>query len=236
MLSTCLWDKDKILKIIEILNKTYSINFNEFIVKNILDSKYDVHVNYFEILTAIILSQNTSDRSAIKAFNNLKALLKEITPISIATADDNILKNAIRVAGLANRKSRILKELAFVLQHNPLFFKSLEQMDLDEARRKLLELPGVGLKTADVFLLIVLKKPTFPIDTHINRIVKRLGVASASDKYEDIRMKMIGYLDGDINKLVLLHLLLIIHGRKICIARKPRCSQCSVSKLCCKNL
>lgn len=231
-----MWSRDKILKILEVLSKTYTIDYSEFIIKNSLDSVHHRSVNYFEILTSIILSQNTSDRSAIKAFNNLKSVLGEITPENIVRAGDDVVKSAIRVSGLADRKSRVLREIALLLKNNPLYFKDLEEMDVEEAREKLLELPGVGLKTADVFLLIVLKKPTFPIDTHINRIMRRLGVVSRNSRYEDIRMAVVGYLDGDIDSLIKLHLLLIVHGRRTCTARKPKCIECAVSELCCKNI
>ena len=233
--NVCIWNESRIRKIIEILFKTHNVDLDEFILKNALDKEHGVP-NYFEILTAIILSQNTSDRNAIRAFNNLKTVLKEITHENIAIVDESVLKSAIRVAGLANRKSRILKELAVILQKNPHYLKDLERMDVKEARKRLLELPGVGLKTADVFLLMVLKKPTFPIDTHINRVVKRLGIASSSDGYEDVRMKIVNYLSNDIDSLAALHLLLIVHGRRICTARKPRCYHCTLSDLCCRNL
>ncbi|MCS7111814.1 MAG: endonuclease III [Ignisphaera sp.] len=232
----CMWSRCKILKIVEILSKTY-IDYSEFVIRDALDDGYlGRPSNYFEFLTAVILSQNTSDRNAIKAFSNLKKVLGEITPESILRAGDDVVKSAIRISGLVNRKSRVLKQIALFLRDNPFYLKDLEKMDVEKARERLLELPGVGLKTADVFLLMVLKKPTFPIDTHINRIVRRLGIASASDRYEDVRMTITRYLDSNINALTMLHLLLIVHGRRVCTARRPKCSQCTIFELCCRNI
>lgn len=233
--SICVWDKDKLFRLLEILYREYTVNLSEFVINVLYENKEGVP-QYFEILVSIILSQNTSDKNAIKAFNNLKSLVDSITPEKIAKLDDEELKKAIKIAGLVNRRVIALKELARALANDSEFFERLNILGTEEARTKLLELPGVGLKTADVFLLMVLKRPTFPIDTHINRIVRRLGIASAKDRYENIRAKILNYIGNDIEKLTHLHLLLIIHGRKVCRARNPLCIQCTISSMCCRKI
>jgi len=230
----CLWNKDMVKKLIFNLSNIYAMDLNEFVVNIAIKSNQNTELNYFEILVTIVLSQNTSDRNAIRAFNALKNMVKEVTPKNILAIDDGSLKNAIRVAGLANRKSDILKKLAYVISSKPEFFREIAPLDVEEARKMLLELPGIGFKTADVFLLLVLKKHTFPIDTHINRIVRRLGIANPGDGYEDIRLKVVKFLEGDVDSLSKLHMLLIMHGRRVCTSRNPKCSLCVVSKLCCK--
>lgn len=233
MTDGCSWNGHKILKLLEVLSKYYKLNLSEFIMGSVGVGSSD---NKFEVLVAIILSQNTSDRNAIKAFNNLKSALGSITPYSILKTDISLIKDLIRVAGLADKKSRVIRELAFILSENPAFFDRLEQLGLEEARKTLLELPGIGLKTADVFLLMVLKRPTFPIDTHINRIIRRLGIASSSDNYEAIRTKVLELVGSDVEDLLMLHLLLITHGRNTCTAKNPKCSQCVIADLCCRVL
>lgn len=231
--TACVWDRDRLLKLLEILSREYDVNLNEFVIGIATKNKDDTS-QCFEALVSIILSQNTSDKNAIKAFNNLKSLVGLITPEKIIQLNDEELKKAINIAGLANKKTEVIKRIASILINNPEFFKKLNSLGIEEARAKLLELPGVGLKTADVFLLMVLKKPTFPIDTHINRIMRRLGIALTRDRYEDIRAKILSYTGDDLEKLSQLHFLLIIHGRKVCKARKPLCAQCIISSICCK--
>lgn len=233
----CIWNREKIFRLIEVLSKVYTIDIDKFIIGIVSRYREGGHgVNYFEFLVAIILSQNTNDKNAIKAFKNLKAVIGDITPEKIIEMDSKKVEEIIRVAGLASRRSRVLKELAYILSRNPHFFDELKDLDVEEARKRLLNLPGIGFKSADVFLLMVLKKPTFPIDTHINRIVRRLGIASAKEKYEDIRAKILSYLSSDIEKLTLLHLLLITHGRSTCSAKKPLCSYCVIADMCCGML
>lgn len=229
----CLWGKNEVLKLFEILFKEYTIDLNEFVVGSILNEE-NRH-RYFEILVAIILSQNTSDRNAIKAFKNLKNELEIITPEKIVNIPEKRLEELIKIAGLVRRRVKVLKELASIFVRDPNLFTKLMDMDVEQARKILLELPGVGFKTADVFLLMVLKKPTFPIDTHIDRVVRRLGLASPEDGYENIRVKIVNWLDNDVEKLKYLHLLLITHGRNVCKARKPLCSRCVLSNMCCKR-
>ncbi|MEM4512940.1 MAG: endonuclease III [Ignisphaera sp.] len=230
--SLCTWNKDKVLKLFSILAQMYSIDINEFAISIANHAK----TNFFEILVAIILSQNTNDKNAVNAFNNLKTAMGVITPQKIINIDDEELKVLIRVAGLINRKTKALKELATIIIEKPEFFDKLMHLDVEEARKKMLELPGVGHKTADVFLLMVLRKPTFPIDTHINRVVRRLGIASLKDTYEVIRARILDYLGYDVEKLIEFHLLLIMHGRKTCKARNPLCTQCLVFNICCRVL
>lgn len=236
MVIECVWSRENVLRIVDILSTVHNIDVNEFVIGKALQVHHQsIHqLNYFEILVATILSQNTNDKNSIRALNNLKNIVGEITPANISNLDYEIIKKAIRIAGLINRKSNTLKKLAEFLCLNQSFFKDLILLDTESARKKLLELPGVGPKTADVFLLIALRKATFPIDTHINRVLKRLGIAEPREKYEDIRLKIVKYFNNNVDSLIKLHVLLIIHGRKICTARNPKCHSCVLSHFCCK--
>jgi endonuclease-3 len=103
-------------------------------------------------------------------------------------------------------------------------------LPLDEARKTLTEMPGVGPKTADVVLLFSANKPTVPVDTHVNRVAKRLGLAPANGGYEEVRLSLQSLFDA--KDYLAVHLLLIAHGRKYCKARQPLCPQCPVNAYC----
>ncbi len=225
-----LWSREKALELLSRLRSRYSVQPEEFVAwKLVLDNAND-----FEIIVATILSQNTSDRNALRAFQNLRDVLGEITPEKIARIDIETLARCIAVAGLQNRKARILKELASRLIEIDYrsFFSTLRNLDVEEARKRLLELPGIGRKTADVYLLMRLNKPTYPIDTHNQRVLKRLGIARENDGYEDMRRRMLELLPPDPAILRDMHMLIIQHGRETCRARSPLCSRCIARDLC----
>jgi len=91
-------------------------------------------------------------------------------------------------------------------------------------------LPGVGRKTADVLLLFRAKKPAIPIDTHINRVSKRLGFVNQNADYEEIRSRLEELYNP--KDYFSVHILLILLGRKYCKARNPKCTECPVNKFC----
>lgn len=103
-------------------------------------------------------------------------------------------------------------------------------MPLEEARKALMELPGVGPKTADVVLLFSANQPTIPVDTHVNRVSKRLGLAPAKGSYEEVRLSLQSLFEP--KDYLAVHLLLIAHGRTYCKAIKPRCANCPVNAYC----
>jgi endonuclease-3 len=213
--------------ILELLRKAYgSIDTSEFIAIRIRDK------SLFEFIIGVMLSQNTSDRNAIRAYENMLRILGRITPSRVLEAGINALSEAIRPAGMYKIRAKRIMELAELFS-KPGFEDELKEKilrsDVEEARRILMGLPGVGAKTADVVLLTYFGKPTFPVDTHITRITRRLGVLDRND-YESIRrfwMKVFDpkdYLEG--------HLLLITHGRRTCRARNPLCNKCVIRKYC----
>jgi len=103
-------------------------------------------------------------------------------------------------------------------------------LPFEEARESLMQLPGVGPKTADVVLLFCAEKPTIPVDTHVNRVSKKLGLAPANGDYETIRKSLQSLYNPE--DYLAVHLLLISLGRKYCRARNPLCKQCPVNSLC----
>lgn len=173
-----------------------------------------------------ILSQNTTDRNRDRAFENLREKFGEWQ--NLLTADETQIAEAISVAGMANQRAKriklLLREFSTV---DPL---KILKMKPDDAFRFLCDMEGIGPKTAAVFLLFCGNMPFFPVDTHIRRIMVRLGVFPRSTSAE----KMIAVLSRTIpHRLHLtLHLNLIELGRKICTARFAMCDKCPISDLC----
>lgn len=188
-------------------------------------------VNPFETLIITILSQNTNDRNTEKAFERLSNDFR-IDPETLARARVERIEASMKVAGLYRNKARTIKKVSKIVvekYHNDL--KQVLSKPLDEARRELMLLPGVGPKTADVVLLFAAKKPTVPVDTHVNRVSRRLGLAPAKGgDYEVVRESLQSlYAPQD---YLAVHVLLISHGRKFCKARFPSCDTCPLNELC----
>jgi endonuclease-3 len=184
----------------------------------------------FETLIVTIISQNTAGKNTAKAFERLSKKFK-ITPEALAKADEKEIEDALRVAGLFRNKAKTIRKVSQIVLEQ--FDGSLDfvySTPFEEARRTLLTLPGVGPKTADVILLFTAGKPTIPVDTHVNRVSKRLGLAPASADYEGVRMALQSLYVPE--NFLAVHLLLIALGRKYCKALKPICRSCPVNSLC----
>lgn len=186
--------------------------------------------NPFETLILTVLSQATADKNTARAFENLSGRFS-VTPEALAEASVEEIENAIRVGGLYRNKSRVIKAISRVILDQ--FNGSLDfiyLLPLEEARKILLKIPGVGPKTADVVLLFCAGKPTVPIDTHVNRVSKRLGLAPVRASYEGVRRALESLYSPE--HYLFVHLLFISLGRKYCKARKPLCKPCPVNTLC----
>ena len=183
----------------------------------------------FKLLIATILSQNTSDRNSIEAYEELKSKI-EISPINITHEYIEDIEDAIAKAGLYRSKARAIVESAkFVLNKLSGDLTNLKRYSFKEAREKLTGIYGVGLKTADIVLLY-LGFPAFPVDTHIKRISRRLGIVGVNADYEEISNMWRKALDR--SEYLDAHLRLIAFGRKICTSKKPRCNICPLKDIC----
>lgn len=185
----------------------------------------------FKTLIRTIISQSTAEANTRRAFENLSANMT-ITPESLAEADTRDIENAIRVAGLYRNKSIIIKRVsAMILEKFNGKLDFIYSLPTDEARKILLSLPGVGPKTADIILLFCAKKTVLPIDTHVSRVSRRLGlVPKEKVNYEDIRAELERLYDP--RDYFAVHMLLIALGRTFCRAIGPRCRSCPVNNLC----
>jgi len=212
-------DKRRALQILQILKRSYS-------VPRISDRSRDP----FQALIRTVLSQNTADANTFRAFQSLSRLFP-MTPKALAEADIKEIEGAIRVAGLYRNKSRVIRNLSRLILER--FNGSLDfiyAVPFEEARKTLMGLPGVGPKTADVVLLFCTGAPTLPVDTHVNRVSKRLGLAPKEADHEGVRRDLQELYPPE--EYLPVHLLLIAHGRRYCKAPKPTCETCPINHLC----
>ena len=184
----------------------------------------------FKVLVRTILSQNTSSKNEARAF---RALEEEVgvEPERLAEADTSTIEECIRPAGQQKQRAARIKEVAkAILRSYGGDLWALLSRPLEEARRELMALPGVGRKTADIVLLFCASRPVFPVDRHIMRIAGRLGLVRPGAGYEEVRKAFEDLLEpGD---YLFAHLALIRLGREVCRARRPRCRACPISDLC----
>jgi len=181
-------------------------------------------------LVHTILSQNTNDTNSGRAYANLR----ERFPLweDVLEADAEEIADVIRVGGLANQKSVRIKGVLEWLRdtYGKLNLDFICDMETAEAILMLLKLKGVGLKTINVMLCFSCGKDVFPVDTHILRVTKRLGLVPANAS-ADRAHEIMGQLFPE-GKAFSLHMNLIGFGRAICHARKPECEGCPLIKHC----
>lgn len=201
--------RDKIDKIFSCLSKTNPNPKTELI--------YD---NEFNLLIAIVLSAQSTDVGVNKATYNLFKLVK--SPGDILELGLEGLKGYIKSLGLYNSKAKNIMALSNMLLHE---YNGVIPINIEELER----LPGVGSKTARVFLNCAYNFPLIAVDTHVFRVSKRLGIAQASSP------KLV---EKELNEVVPkqwkvhAHHWLILHGRYTCKARKPDCFNCVINKYC----
>lgn len=182
------------------------------------------------VLLQTILSQNTSDTNSKRAFDNLTATF--VTWEEMARAPEEQIAAAIKSGGLSDIKARRIKlTLQQILrERGTLDMEFLADLPLEEAKVWLKRLPGVGPKTAGCVLIFSLGMPALPVDTHVYRVARRLGLIKPGVsivKAHDILESLV-----PAQALYQFHLHLIEHGRKVCKARHPLCHRCVMAKGC----
>jgi endonuclease-3 len=185
-------------------------------------------------LILTILSQNTNDANRDRAFSSLMRRFPKIS--LLASAKPGEVEEAIRTGGLAKAKAKaILSALARVKREQGTFtLEFLRELPLPEARAYLTSLPGVGVKTANVLLLFSFGKDAFPVDTHILRVAKRLGLVPASSDLARAALSLEPHIPK--GEHAPLHLNLIRLGREICRPRNPLHPECPLLTLCPEGL
>jgi len=181
-------------------------------------------------LILTVLSQNTADTNSGRAFTRMLARYPDWDAIAVAPEED--LVETIRAGGLAQQKApRIQAILRAVHERSPRWdLHFLGEMPLEEARGWLRSLPGVGPKTAACVLLFAMGRPALPVDTHVERVAKRLGLIPAGLTAEQAHGALEAFVPpADYYRF---HMLLIKHGRRTCDARRPRCAECPLAIDC----
>ncbi len=189
-----------------------------------------IETDPFKVLIRTIISQSTAEINTRRAYQNLSARLS-ITLGALAKADVEEIEEALKVAGLYRNKSRVIKKVSSLILER--FNGSLDfvySLPLDESREKLMSLPGVGPKTADIVLLFCGKRPVLPVDTHVDRVSKRLGLVPSKASYEETRKSLQEMYNS--KEYFEVHMLFIALGRKYCKAIKPLHAICPVVGLC----
>jgi endonuclease-3 len=181
-------------------------------------------------LIQTILSQNTSDTNSRRAFRALQKSF--VNWENLLNADTGLIADFIKRGGLGHVKARRIQGALCEINNRrgKLDLDFLSEMSVPEARDWLLQIPGVGDKTASCVLLFALGKPALPVDTHIYRISKRLGLIGGKTSLKDAHKILEDMIAPE--DIYEFHVLMIEHGRKTCIARNPRCTRCIIKKLC----
>lgn len=174
----------------------------------------------FELLIAVILSAQATDVSVNKATDLLYPVAN--TPDAILNLGLIHLKSYIKTIGLYNTKAEnVIKTCKILLEKH--------HGEVPRERHALEALPGVGRKTANVVLNTAFGEPTIAVDTHIFRVSNRTGIAPGKN-VDEVEKKLLKFIPNEFKQDA--HHWLILHGRYVCTARKPRCGACIIEDLC----
>lgn len=181
-------------------------------------------------LVRTILSQNTLDTNSRRAFDMLMFTFGSWE--AIASAPVEHIAYAIRVGGLSKIKAVRIKEILNQIKREQdcISLDFLNSMNASEAKEYLMRLLGVGEKTANCVLLFSLGKPCLPVDTHVFRVAKRLGLIDARTSIKEAHRLLQQQVPS--SGVYQFHIHMIEHGRKICHARNPECGRCILRNYC----
>ena len=174
----------------------------------------------FELLVAVTLSAQATDKSVNQVTDILFPLAN--TPESIFELGEYTLRDTIKSIGLFNSKAKHIIQTCRILIDK-------YSSNVPETRKELEALPGVGRKTANVVLNTAFGQPTIAVDTHIYRVANRTAIASGKTVLE-VEKKLIKFIPDEFK--VPAHHLMILHGRYVCKARSPHCTECKLLDLC----
>jgi endonuclease-3 len=180
--------------------------------------------NILDVVVKTILSQNTSDKLRDIAFDNLKRKYKNM--FELLEVESSEIEGLIRICGLPAIKTKRIKNALQKIKERFQNPSDLCKLGKEKAFEFLTSIDGIGPKSAEVILAFGCGFDTFPVDTHISRIMTRLGIATGS------REKIYRLVSPHFKNKILSHIFLINHGRNICKALKPRCDICFFKKIC----
>ncbi len=207
-----LLDKNEISTVLELLQRSYP------------DVGCALHYGTpFQLLVAVVLSAQTTDKKVNQVTGDLFRLYP--TAAEMAEIPESELQERIKVIGMYRQKSKNVISLSRIL---------VEKYggEVPDDQEKLMELPGVGRKTANVVMSVAFGHQRIAVDTHVFRVSNRIGIARGDDVLATEHSLMENIPENMWTKT---HHMLIWHGRMICDARKPRCSECPLDGICMKN-
>ena len=206
--------------------------------KNTLQNKYDAFVAYFsehmpiaeselqyknpyQLLVAVILSAQCTDK---RVNMTTPALFERFpTPKDMAEASVEEIYSYIKSISYPNNKAKNLLGMAQALVRD---FDGVVPDNLEDMQK----LPGVGRKTANVMMAVAFHRPAMPVDTHVFRVSNRIGLTKNSKNVLETERTLVAHLPQDV--LSKAHHWLILHGRYVCLARKPKCEECGITGIC----
>lgn len=175
----------------------------------------------YELLLGIVMSAQTTDKRVNEV--NKVLLTKYKTIYDIANADMKDIERIIKPIGTYKKKSIYIKEIANRLIKD-------NKLRVPNDRKYLESLPGVGRKTINVFLSVIYNEPIIAVDTHVNRVSKRLGLANDTDDVLEVEKKLTKKIKKDKRNKV--HNQLVLFGRYKCKAINPICTDCKLKDIC----
>lgn len=211
-------ENNRLAAIISRLETHYDTTFKPVKKKNLLD-----------VLIAVKLSQNTTDKTSHKAYLNLKKNYKDWEEVMLSPLPK--IQKDIRICGMAETKSKDIKNMLKEMntKHGNLSMKHLYKMTDDEIYDELLSYKGIGKKTIACLLAFGMGRSSFPVDTHVHRILNRIGIVDTQTPEKTFE-KAKNIIPDD--KKIGFHINLIKFGRSICKAPNPVCSECFIYDLC----
>lgn len=198
--------------------------FERFKSENPVPKTELIATNNYTLLVSVVLSAQATDKSVNKATESLYQ--KVDTPEKMLELGEEGLIGYIKSIGLYKNKAKNVIALSKILIEK---FNS----EIPKTREDLMSLPGVGRKTANVILNVVYGEKTMPVDTHLLRISPRIGLSFGTSP-ESIEMDLLKIIPDEYMQHA--HHWLILHGRYVCTARNPKCSECLISDICQHNL
>lgn len=201
------------------MNKQYIISsLNDMIEEPKCELNY---TSDYTLLIAILLSAQSLDKNV----NKITPILFNTYPTLLDFKNANLedLEKLIHPLGLSYNKSKSIKKLATILvdQYNGI---------IPTSREELSKLPGIGNKTAGVFLIEYHNQNFIPVDTHVKRVSYRLGLANENNTPDQIETHLTKYFEGE--NLSLIHQRMVLFGRYICTSKNPKCNECKFNKKC----
>ena len=175
----------------------------------------------YELLVAVILSAQCTDKRVNMVTPALFKTFPTVGYLALAKQED--IFGYIKSISYPNNKSKNLVGMAQMLVNT---YKGIIPSDVDELQK----IPGVGRKTANVIASVIYNKPTMAVDTHVFRVAARIGLTTNAKNPLQAEKQLVKYIPED--KIPLAHHWLILHGRYVCMARKPKCEACKINFSC----